>query len=171
MPAILLEGRKGKKETATTSSTEDHAAAAAPTDESNPSTAINNENEIEEAMRQMMERIGVNDESHSNEHGDNQHDTSHNGDHDEDIDDTVNPDSLFKLDDTTTVNEEDKPTNEDGPQTASGKIGTSAKLDSLLARLPAMNNRELIDKAAIDFCFLNIKGSRKRLAQVSNDYY
>lgn len=164
MPAILLEGRKGKKEI-NTSFTEDPTAA--PTDKSDPSTAINNENEIEEAMRQMMERIGVNDERYSNEHEDNQYGTSQNGDHDEDIDDTVNPDSLFKLDDTTT--EEDRLANEDGTQTASGKIGTSAKLDSLLARLPAMNNRELIDKAAIDFCFLNTKGSRKRLAQVSNE--
>ncbi|RKP25779.1 armadillo-type protein, partial [Syncephalis pseudoplumigaleata] len=69
---------------------------------------------------------------------------------------------------TTTADngsEEDKPANEDGGMAASGKIGTSAKLESLLARLPAMNNRELIDRASIDFCYLNTKGSRKRLAQ------
>ncbi|CAG8770008.1 2006_t:CDS:2, partial [Racocetra fulgida] len=45
----------------------------------------------------------------------------------------------------------------------SNKSGTSAQLDSLLSRLPNMVNRDLIDRAAVDFCYLNSKASRKKL--------
>ncbi|CAG8606881.1 31439_t:CDS:10, partial [Gigaspora margarita] len=45
----------------------------------------------------------------------------------------------------------------------SNKSGASAQLDSLLSRLPNMVNRDLIDQAAVDFCYLNSKASRKKL--------
>ncbi|CAG8726555.1 2554_t:CDS:1, partial [Scutellospora calospora] len=45
----------------------------------------------------------------------------------------------------------------------SNKSGASAQLDSLLSRLPNMVNRDLIDRAAVDFCYLNSKASRKKL--------
>ncbi|ORY81907.1 armadillo-type protein [Protomyces lactucae-debilis] len=51
---------------------------------------------------------------------------------------------------------------EDEPQPAT--IG--AKLDTLLLRLPELNNRELIDQACIDFSFLNTKASRNRLVKM-----
>jgi regulator of nonsense transcripts 2 len=38
-----------------------------------------------------------------------------------------------------------------------------AQVDALLARLPDLTNKDLIDQAAIDFCFLNSKASRNRL--------
>jgi regulator of nonsense transcripts 2 len=60
-------------------------------------------------------------------------------------------------DDELTVDEE-----EDEPQPAT--IG--AKLDTLLLRLPELNNRELIDQACIDFSFLNSKASRNRLIRL-----
>ncbi|KAI5779263.1 MIF4G domain-containing protein [Geopyxis carbonaria] len=41
-----------------------------------------------------------------------------------------------------------------------------AQVDALLLRLPDLNNRDLIDQAAIDFCFLNSKASRNRLIRV-----
>ncbi|CAB4424993.1 unnamed protein product [Rhizophagus irregularis] len=43
------------------------------------------------------------------------------------------------------------------------KSGTLAQLDSLLSRLPNMINRDLIDQAAVDFCYLNSKASRNKL--------
>ena len=41
-----------------------------------------------------------------------------------------------------------------------------AQVDALLIRLPELNNRDLIDQAAVDFCFLNSKASRNRLLKV-----
>jgi regulator of nonsense transcripts 2 len=41
-----------------------------------------------------------------------------------------------------------------------------AQVDALLLRLPDLNNRDMIDQAAIDFCFLNSKASRNRLIRV-----
>ncbi|KAH8659144.1 armadillo-type protein [Tricladium varicosporioides] len=38
-----------------------------------------------------------------------------------------------------------------------------AQVDALLARLPDLTSKDLIDQAAIDFCFLNSKASRNRL--------
>ncbi|KAI8377492.1 armadillo-type protein [Radiomyces spectabilis] len=38
-----------------------------------------------------------------------------------------------------------------------------AQLDALLARLPTLGNRDLIDSAAVEFCYLNSKAARKRL--------
>ncbi|CAJ0753201.1 10510_t:CDS:10, partial [Entrophospora sp. SA101] len=46
---------------------------------------------------------------------------------------------------------------------SANKTGTSAQLDALLSRLPHMINRDLIDRAAVDFCYLNSKASRKKL--------
>ncbi|CAG8551824.1 10052_t:CDS:10, partial [Dentiscutata erythropus] len=48
----------------------------------------------------------------------------------------------------------------------SNKSGASAQLDSLLSRLPNMVNRDLIDQAAVDFCYLNSKASRKKLIKI-----
>lgn len=44
-----------------------------------------------------------------------------------------------------------------------------AQVDALLIRLPELNNRDLIDQAAVDFCFLNSKASRNRLLKVLED--
>lgn len=38
-----------------------------------------------------------------------------------------------------------------------------AKVESLLLRLPELNNREMIDKACVEFAFLNSKASRNKL--------
>lgn len=46
------------------------------------------------------------------------------------------------------------------------KTGQLAQLDSLLARLPQLSNRDLIDAAAVEFCYLNSKASRRKLAKV-----
>ncbi|CAG8586523.1 8837_t:CDS:10 [Ambispora gerdemannii] len=46
---------------------------------------------------------------------------------------------------------------------SNNKSGASAQLDSLLSRLPNLVNRDLIDQAAVDFCYLNSKAARKKL--------
>lgn len=40
-----------------------------------------------------------------------------------------------------------------------------AQVDNLLAQLPELQTKEMVDQAAIDFCFLNSKASRNRLAK------
>ncbi|KAG0369693.1 hypothetical protein BGZ54_009183 [Gamsiella multidivaricata] len=40
---------------------------------------------------------------------------------------------------------------------------TATQLDAFLAKLPSMCNRDMIDQAAVDFCYLNSKLSRNRL--------
>lgn len=41
-----------------------------------------------------------------------------------------------------------------------------AQVDALLTRLPELQNKEMVDQAAMDFCFLNSKASRNRLGKV-----
>jgi len=43
--------------------------------------------------------------------------------------------------------------------------GAIPELDTILSRLLACNNREIVDQLALDFCYINNKGSRKRLAK------
>jgi len=49
--------------------------------------------------------------------------------------------------------------------TAASKT-TATQLDAFLAKLPSMCNRDMIDQAAVDFCYLNSKLSRNRLIRV-----
>lgn len=44
-----------------------------------------------------------------------------------------------------------------------------AQVDALLARLPELQNKEMVDQTAIDFCFLNSKASRNRLGRTLQD--
>ena len=44
-----------------------------------------------------------------------------------------------------------------------------AQVDTLLARLPEIQNKEMVDQTAIDFCFLNSKASRNRLGKALQD--
>ncbi|TGZ85719.1 ARM repeat-containing protein [Ascodesmis nigricans] len=60
--------------------------------------------------------------------------------------------------------EEKKAAEEASMAIANKTIG--AQVDALLLRLPELTNRDLIDQAAIDFCFLNSKASRNRLVRV-----
>jgi regulator of nonsense transcripts 2 len=52
---------------------------------------------------------------------------------------------------------------EDDQSTAIANKTIGAQVDALLARLSDLTNKDLIDQAAIDFCFLNSKASRNRL--------
>ncbi|KAB8303469.1 hypothetical protein EYC80_004888 [Monilinia laxa] len=55
-----------------------------------------------------------------------------------------------------------KSTEDDQSTTITNKT-IGAQVDALLARLPDLINKDLVDQAAIDFCFLNSKASRNRL--------
>ncbi|CAG8467472.1 12964_t:CDS:10 [Funneliformis caledonium] len=91
-------------------------------------------------------------------------------DDDKGIDQEVDgKDPINKDIDTKEVTKEkdqtDAQTSKKDSETAN-KTGTLAQLDSLLSRLPNMVNRDLIDRAAVDFCYLNSKASRKKLIKV-----
>lgn len=53
----------------------------------------------------------------------------------------------------------------DDQSTAIANKTIGAQVDALLARLPELTNKDVIDQTAIDFCFLNSKASRNRLVK------
>lgn len=53
----------------------------------------------------------------------------------------------------------------DDQSTAIANKTIGAQVDALLALLPELTNKEAIDQAAIDFCFVNSKASRNRLVK------
>ena len=57
----------------------------------------------------------------------------------------------------------------DDQSTAIANKTVGAQVDSLLARLPELQNKEQVDQAAMDFCFLNSKASRNRLVKAVQD--
>lgn len=60
-------------------------------------------------------------------------------------------------------------TDTDDQSTAIANKSVGAQVDALLARLADLSNKEMIDQAAIDFCFLNSKASRNRLLKAVQD--
>lgn len=57
----------------------------------------------------------------------------------------------------------------DDQSTAIANKTVGAQVDALLARLPELQNKEMVDQIAIDFCFLNSKASRNRLIRALQD--
>jgi len=53
------------------------------------------------------------------------------------------------------------------PVTTASKT-TATQLDAFLAKLPNMCNRDVIDQAAVEFCYMNSKLSRNRLIKVGD---
>lgn len=49
--------------------------------------------------------------------------------------------------------------------------GPAARLTALFAALPEANNREVVDKLAVEFAFLNSKAARRRLVKVRGNTY
>ncbi len=65
--------------------------------------------------------------------------------------------------DTTEIASRSKtPDAEDLSTTIANKT-VGAQVDAILARLPELSSKELVDEATIDFCFVNSKASRNRL--------
>lgn len=58
-----------------------------------------------------------------------------------------------------------KPDPAEDQSTAIANKTIGVQVDALLARLPELTNKDLVDQAAIDFCFLNSKASRNRLVK------
>ncbi|KAI9816324.1 MAG: hypothetical protein M1826_001859 [Phylliscum demangeonii] len=65
--------------------------------------------------------------------------------------------------DPSVSSEETKMADDDDSSTVIVNKTVGAKVDALLARLPDLVSRDLIDDAAVEFCFLNSKASRNRL--------
>ncbi|KAH9888182.1 ARM repeat-containing protein [Xylariomycetidae sp. FL2044] len=73
-------------------------------------------------------------------------------------------DQVEKKVDSTETSEAPKPSEPtDDQSTAIANKTIGAQVDLVLARLPEFTNKEAVDQAAIDFCFLNSKASRNRL--------
>lgn len=64
-----------------------------------------------------------------------------------------------------TTEPEGKTVDNEDQSTAIANKTVGAQVDALLARLPELTNKDLVDQAAIDFCFLNSKASRNRLVK------
>lgn len=60
------------------------------------------------------------------------------------------------------------PSADDQSTTIANKT-TGAQVDALLVKLPELQNKEMADQTAIDFCFLNSKASRNRLGKALQD--
>lgn len=54
----------------------------------------------------------------------------------------------------------------DGEELAAMNAGPQARLTALFAALPEASNRDMVDKLAVDFAFLNSKAARKRCIKV-----
>lgn len=61
-----------------------------------------------------------------------------------------------------------EPANDDQSMAIANKT-IGAQVDALLARLPELTTKDIIDQTAIDFCFLNSKASRNRLVKALTD--
>ncbi|KAI9669467.1 MAG: hypothetical protein M1817_004692 [Caeruleum heppii] len=68
------------------------------------------------------------------------------------------------LEPTTKSSDTDAAETDDQSTTIANK-SVGAQVDALLARLPELTTKDLIDQAAMDFCFLNSKASRNRLVK------
>ena len=53
--------------------------------------------------------------------------------------------------------------------TAIANKSVGAQVDAIVARLPGLIHKEVVDQTAIDFCFLNSKASRNRLLKALQD--
>ncbi|KAI9805049.1 MAG: hypothetical protein M1825_000883 [Sarcosagium campestre] len=62
-----------------------------------------------------------------------------------------------------------KTSEDDDQSTAIANKTVGAQVDALLARLPELTTKDLIDQAATDFCFLNSKASRNRLVKAVSE--
>lgn len=63
------------------------------------------------------------------------------------------------------INKESKGTEKDIKKSMKERLWTEKNLDSLLQKLPRRVSRELIDQLTVEFCNLNSKANRKKLAR------
>ncbi|PWW73941.1 ARM repeat-containing protein [Tuber magnatum] len=86
-------------------------------------------------------------------------------------DSVADDDSAGELKDTgaSSPTDESNTGNDESTSTTIANKTIGAQVDALLVRLPELTNRDLIDQAAFEFCFLNSKASRNRLLKVLQD--
>ncbi|RUP46340.1 nonsense-mediated mRNA decay 2 protein [Jimgerdemannia flammicorona] len=171
VPGVLLEGKtkkggddKDEREEevvpmSTTSSVIGEDKTARLTEKDEPEGAVaasgagDDTNAVQDAMIEIMDRMGIS--------GDDVADGTENG---KDEESEGEAEQKVGEEVTSTTDREDT-TDAAAASGSTGKTGQLAQLDALLARLPQLSNRDLIDTAAVEFCYLNSKASRKKLAK------
>ncbi|CAG8543409.1 15191_t:CDS:10, partial [Acaulospora morrowiae] len=154
VPGVLLESKPGKKDEAEAEKDELYVNGNEK-DDKEEDEKLGEDNQIDDAKTKNTQEANTETAEKISEEGEI------NGDSHSDKDD-VGKDGE-KSGDQVGI---EAPTTKRDKDEASNKSGTSAQLDSLLSRLPNMINRDLIDQAAIDFCYLNSKMSRRKLFNV-----
>ncbi|KAI9003373.1 armadillo-type protein [Hyaloraphidium curvatum] len=90
-------------------------------------------------------------------------DTTENTDEAKDLgEESRGADAISTMD--TDIADEERPLDDDEAK-ETGAATSQPQLDALLARLPNAMNRTAIDQLAIDFCYINTKLSRRKLAR------
>ncbi|KAF9426064.1 hypothetical protein BGZ94_006975 [Podila epigama] len=135
VPKIFLETSKSKKKDSGAESDKEKSADKEDTtgDKVNGGAA-DNADDLDMSVDLIMENIDAELE-------------------DLDLNEQTGTDSFLAEDTTSTANEGTAPVSKT----------TAAQLDAFLARLPSMCNRDMIDQAAVEFCYLSSKPSRNRL--------
>ncbi|KAL8825400.1 MAG: hypothetical protein Q9191_004440 [Dirinaria sp. TL-2023a] len=72
-------------------------------------------------------------------------------------------DQALNANDVKTTSEKLEVSAPDDQSTAIANKTVGAQVDALLVRLPDLQTKDMVDQAAVDFCFLNSKASRNRL--------
>ncbi|KAI9278600.1 armadillo-type protein [Phascolomyces articulosus] len=132
------EEKVSSSTTATTTTTEEKSVPSSPPATSSPTTLLS-----QEPLDLQVEN-GENEESENINGG--------KGDDEEDVDASELVDQALNAD-------------KDEEGNANSMPSQLAQLDGLIARLPTLGNRDLIDSAAVEFCYVNSKNARKRLVK------
>ncbi|KAG0357792.1 hypothetical protein BG005_003099 [Podila minutissima] len=135
VPKIFLETSKSKKkESGTESDKEKPAEKEEEADAKTENGATEQIEDLDGAVDSIMENIDAELE-------------------DLELNDQTGTESFLAEETVTAIQESTTPASKT----------TATQLDAFLARLPNMCNRDMIDQAAVEFCYLNSKLSRNRL--------
>ncbi|KAF9322104.1 hypothetical protein BG003_006949 [Podila horticola] len=135
VPKIFLETSKSKKkESGAESDKEKSAEKEDRTDSKTENGATEQVEDLDGAVDSIMENIDAELE-------------------DLELNDQTGTESFLAEETVTAIQESTTPASKT----------TATQLDAFLARLPNMCNRDMIDQAAVEFCYLNSKLSRNRL--------
>ncbi|KAI1319719.1 hypothetical protein EDD11_003413 [Mortierella claussenii] len=142
VPKIFLESSKSKKDKKEDEGEADKDGDKPATKEDQ--TTMENENTSKDAADHLDELDESVDEIMENMDAELD---------DVDVNDSTGTDSFLAEETISTIQES---------STTASKT-TATQLDAFLAKLPSMCNRDMIDQAAVDFCYLNSKLNRNRL--------
>lgn len=162
VPSGLLGIKEKKGQSADTTTTErGDAEMSLPV---NTDEALRRQKQEEEDLKRQLEQITLESESLSTEEPQDSTKMSRTGSKaSATASPAVPPTALPEVDDEEGLTVDSGIVGEDeGLQS-----GPAARLTALFAALPEAVNREIVDKLAVEFAFLNSKAARKRLVKVS----